>query len=101
MNTTVNLPTECTDPSTAQIETETSVTVSQCATSCQNDYLRNQTSQVVTSLNTLQIYLEILDAIKAAVNCRFVYDAFQSGRTTICTTFMYVLFTRIILPFSF
>ncbi len=88
---TVDLPSECDTPATAVPNASNNVTIAECASSCQNGYLRNQTNLAVSTLSTIQEYFDVLDEIEAALNCRFVFDAFQSGKTTICTTFMYVL----------
>jgi hypothetical protein len=87
-STTVNLPTDCDVPASASQNYEANVTIAECAVSCQNTYLRNQTDTAVQLLTTVEAYFEVLDEIEAALNCRFVYDAFQNGKTTICTTFV-------------
>lgn len=85
---TVNLPTDCDVPASASQNYEANVTIAECAISCRNTYLRNQTATATQLLDTVEAYFRVLDEVEAALNCRFVYDAFQNGKTTICTTFV-------------
>jgi hypothetical protein len=72
------------------LEDENTITIRECASSCQNPSTRDDASDVLTYISNVSSYEELIENVMLLLDCDYIYSLAERVTESICSDFVYV-----------